>query len=98
MSTPSQTASPQLIKQRQDSGLFDYLVEKMRGFGHTALCNVDYDEDFFAHKESSSSNISFIDRQGRETTTLIMGMVHRDSLISSKGGHNAGTMFNVGYH
>jgi hypothetical protein len=98
MAATTTSPSADLIQERLTSGLYSALPQKMRGFRTTALCNISYNEDFFANYEDENSNVSFINRNGGEFTTIICGEICPESqgtAISAKGAFNAGISTNV---
>ncbi|KAJ6461570.1 hypothetical protein C8R47DRAFT_1080539 [Mycena vitilis] len=60
---------------RNETGLYDAVADQIESMGKDALANVDYPDDFTRRIEDWSKNHRYVDREGNELRTAIVGEV-----------------------
>ncbi|KAJ6473623.1 hypothetical protein C8R47DRAFT_987327 [Mycena vitilis] len=60
---------------RNESGLYDAIADQIAAMGKDALANVDYPDDFTRRIEDWSKNHRYVDREGNELRTAIVGEI-----------------------
>lgn len=64
-----------LYAQRAESGLYDGIADQLAAMKDKALCNIDFPDDFTRHIEGWSKNYKFMDKDGNEMRTAIVGEI-----------------------
>ncbi|KAJ7633385.1 hypothetical protein DFH06DRAFT_991055 [Mycena polygramma] len=82
MDTPSNDAASSgdvhassVYGDRNESGLYDAVATQIEAMAKDALANVDYPDDFTRRVEEWSKNHRYLDREGNELHTAIVGEI-----------------------
>lgn len=77
---------------RNASGLYGSVADQIEAMGKDAMANIDYPDDFSRHIEQWSKNHRYVDKEGNELRTAIIGEIlgpAKGTLIRAHGNYFA---------
>ncbi|KAJ4472793.1 hypothetical protein C8J55DRAFT_563046 [Lentinula edodes] len=92
--TPDSHMTPLFTCRNETDGIYDSLFNDIKDAGPTALCNAEYNIDFFARSsESWSGNYSYVNKHSGISTFIVVGEVlgeNHGTLLGAQGNHYPG--------
>lgn len=84
-----------LFSGREDAGgVYDSLFDDLKTAGPTALCNAEYNVDFFPRTSDNwSGNYTYVDKHSGFSTFIVVGEVlgeNHGTLLGAQGNHYPG--------
>ncbi|KAJ7819543.1 hypothetical protein B0H13DRAFT_1661360 [Mycena leptocephala] len=77
---------------RNASGLYESVADQIEAMGKDAMANIDYPDDFSRHIEQWSKNHRYVDKEGNELRTAIIGEIlgpAKGTLVRAHGNYFA---------